>query len=289
MEQYVSPMSENTTFDPAQLKARFNPEGSLLCRHQQRMKEMLQVLDAICSRHGIPYWISSGTLIGCVRHGGFIPWDDDLDVEMLMPDYERLLRVLPRELPSWMALQHHATDPHYFYSYAKLRDRHSFLSEECGYDRVFRFRGIYIDIMPQAPCPLWLHKRSCLSLGHVYKQLRQPGLGQRRACRIADFWYALNHGLVYPLLRMAARCCPSAPLRHALGVPFHSTCSREEIFPLGRARFEDIEVSVPHDPDAYLRRKYGNYMRLPDLDVLQPHVCEIEFGDGVGEDQKSEG
>ena len=87
-------------FDPEELKARFNPEGSPLRLQQLRMKEMLKVLDGICRKHDIPYWIASGTLLGCMRHGGFIPWDDDLDVEMLRSDYKRLLRILPSELPA---------------------------------------------------------------------------------------------------------------------------------------------------------------------------------------------
>lgn len=270
-------MQDSYRFDPALLRARFNPEGSLLRRHQERMKEMLQVFDSICQRHGIPYWISSGTLLGCVRHGGFIPWDDDLDVEMMMGDYRRLLRILPKELPDTMVLQHHATDPHYFFSYAKVRDMRSRMEEACDYDRVFRFRGIYIDIMPQERCPLWLHKLSCTTLGHVYKRLRQPGITLQESYRAADFWYRLNHWAIYPLIRLLCLFYPSQLVRHTLGVPFHTTCHRKEIFPLGRARFEDIEVSVPHDPDAYLKRKYGDYLRMPDLDKLHPHVCKIDF------------
>ena len=73
------------------LRARFNPDGSLLRCQQLRMLEMLEAFDDICRRHHIRYWLSSGTALGCARHQGFIPWDDDLDVEMLREDYVRLL------------------------------------------------------------------------------------------------------------------------------------------------------------------------------------------------------
>ena len=92
------------------LRERFSPDGSLLRRQQLRMLELLTEVDRICKRHHIQYWLSSGTLIGAARHGGFIPWDDDLDIEMLLPDYERLMRVLPDELPPTMALQSTRTD-----------------------------------------------------------------------------------------------------------------------------------------------------------------------------------
>ena len=66
-----------------ELRQRYNPEGSLLRRHQLRMLEILKEIDRICQKHRIDYWLSSGTLLGAVRHGGFIPWDDDLDIEMV--------------------------------------------------------------------------------------------------------------------------------------------------------------------------------------------------------------
>ena len=85
--------------DHEALRERFNPEGSLLRRMQHRMTEMLGEIDKICRRHNLKYWLCSGTLLGCVRHGGYIPWDDDLDIEMLREDYEKLLKILPEELP----------------------------------------------------------------------------------------------------------------------------------------------------------------------------------------------
>lgn len=99
----------------SELRKRFNPDGSLLRRQQLRMLELLEVIDVICRKHQIPYWLSSGTLIGAARHKGFIPWDDDLDIEMLRSDYLRLLKVLPQELPDNLALQTNETDPNYIY------------------------------------------------------------------------------------------------------------------------------------------------------------------------------
>ena len=75
----------------SELRKRFNPDGSLLRRQQLRMLELLEVIDVICRKHQIPYWLSSGTLIGAARHKGFIPWDDDLDIEMLRSDYLRTI------------------------------------------------------------------------------------------------------------------------------------------------------------------------------------------------------
>ena len=90
-------------------------------------------------------------------------------------------------------------------------------------------------------------------------------------------WYRLNHWLIYPLMRMGCALMPSLLVRHTFGVPFHTACHVDEVFPIGRAMFEDIEVSVPHDSDAYLKRKYGDYLRLPDIDTISPHVAQCTF------------
>lgn len=127
------------TIDQEALRRRFNPEGSLIRRQQDRMTEMLKVLDGICQKHQIKYWICAGTLLGQVRHGGYIPQDDDLDVEMLREDYLRLMEILPAELPDHLALQTPDTDENYFFGYAKLRDLKSHVTEVNRYDRIFKY------------------------------------------------------------------------------------------------------------------------------------------------------
>ena len=92
------------------LREEYNPEGSELRRLQLRMLDMLVVVDEICRRHDIPYWIEGGTLLGAVRHEGFIPWDDDLDIALMKKDYVRLLKCLKEELPAQYRLQTHETD-----------------------------------------------------------------------------------------------------------------------------------------------------------------------------------
>ncbi|EYE54801.1 LicD family protein, partial [Bacteroides fragilis] len=104
---------------------RYNKEGSDLRKLQYRMLELLEVLDKICKKHNLPYWLEGGTLLGAVRHGGFIPWDDDLDVQMLRSDYKKLLKILPKELPGNIALQTFKTDKGYYRYVAKLRDLNS--------------------------------------------------------------------------------------------------------------------------------------------------------------------
>ena len=72
----------------------YNPDGSDLRNLQLRMLEILNVVDRICRKHDIKYWLCGGTLLGAVRHGGFIPWDDDLDIEMMREDFIRFSEII---------------------------------------------------------------------------------------------------------------------------------------------------------------------------------------------------
>ena len=78
----------------SQLRARYNPDGSDQRRAQLRMLEMLKFVDSFCKENDIKYWLEGGTLLGAMRHGGFIPWDDDTDICMTYSDAEKFKRLM---------------------------------------------------------------------------------------------------------------------------------------------------------------------------------------------------
>lgn len=261
-----------------ELRQRFNPEGSLIRRQQLRMLKMLLEFDRICKKHHISYWLSSGTLIGAMRHKGFIPWDDDLDVEMMREDYLKLMQVLPIELPEWMALQDEQTDSNYFYYYAKLRDRHSLLYETNNYDRLLKERGIYIDIFPLEKQRRWIHILSEKTTGHMYKIWR-TSTDDQKSMRSIRRIFGVNRHIIYPILRMLCKLFRSHIITSGMGIPFHNPRYEEDIFPLTTHEFEGHQLPVPHDSDHLLRGIYGDYMQLPDLSKLSIHVNKLEIYD----------
>ena len=266
----------NSQYSKEELKVRFNPEGSLLRRQQNRMMELLLAFDAICKKHDISYWLIGGTLIGAARHQGFIPWDDDMDVQMLREDYLKILKILPQELDETMALQCRNTDENYFFQYAKLRDRRSVLGENNGYDRIFKERGIYIDIFPIDKHPKWMQRLSVHTIGHVYKILKRTDLPERKVIGKVMRWVGLNERIIYPVLRGFAKLTGGVYL-DGLGVPFVVERHLEDIFPLGHLEFEGYQMPVPHDYDKVLRDQYGDYMQLPDLAKVNLHVEKLMF------------
>ena len=260
------------------LRAKYSPDGSPLRRQQERMLELLCEIDRICKKHVIRYWLSSGTLIGAVRHGGFIPWDDDLDIEMMREDYDRLMDILPTELPSTMALQNHRTDHTYFFFYAKVRDRRSLLSEGNNYDRMWKEQGIYIDIFPLEYQPISIHKISEKTAGHMYKIWRtctDDNLGIRKVMRLFHF----NRRFVFPLLRLLCSISGTDVITSGMGIPYHNPRFAKDIFPLATLKFEGREFPVPHNYDHMLRLMYGDYMQLPSEERITTHCVRLEFLD----------
>lgn len=259
-----------------ELRARFNPDGSLLRRQQLRMLELLDELDRICRRHGIRYWLIGGTLLGAARHKGFIPWDDDMDVQMLREDYRRLMEILPKELPPTMVIQNRQTDPDYFFQYAKLRDRRTVLEEQSGYDWMFREKGIFIDIFPIDRHPVFLQKLSIQTIGHSYKILKSNSLSEQEKKKRVMRLVRLNEKVIYPIFKLIAKAVGGDYL-DAYGVPYVVVRHIDDILPLKTMEFEGRQLPVPGNTDKVLREQYGDYMKLPDLNHLAPHTLHIEF------------
>ncbi|HHW69953.1 MAG TPA: LicD family protein [Clostridiales bacterium] len=112
---------------------------------QRRGLKILLEIDRICKKHGITYFLESGTLLGAVRHGGFIPWDDDIDISMLRDDYERFIQVATEELPKQYFVQTNESDSYYPFGFAKIIDTKTKLIN----DKKNKFReGLCVDVFP---------------------------------------------------------------------------------------------------------------------------------------------
>ena len=128
--------------------------------------------------------------------------------------------------------------------------------------------------------PIWLHKLTEKSVGHMYKIWRtstDDEIAIKSVCRIFNF----NNRYLFPCLRaiLSQFTIGSKVITSGMGIPFHNPRYVEEIFPLTTHQFEGYELPVPKDADAHLRHIFGDYMQLPDLEKLAPHVGALEFFD----------
>ena len=125
---------------------------------QLKQVDILREIHRLCLRHKIDYWLDGGTALGAVRHGGFIPWDDDIDIAMRLEDIPRFINAARKELPPHLMIQTPETDPSVRMPIYKVRDLNSFIVEFADdFTRPYN-KGLYVDIFPMMPYPSFSRK-----------------------------------------------------------------------------------------------------------------------------------
>lgn len=139
----------------------------------QAQIDILEVIVGICKRHHIKYFLTDGTLLGAIRHKGYIPWDDDIDISMLRPDYDRFCEVAPKELPPNYFFQTGETDPEYCEHLVKIRN--SDMTAVTEFARKMQYRcnqGMFVDVMPLDVIPDGLDLKLQLLLQKLLHNVR---------------------------------------------------------------------------------------------------------------------
>jgi len=170
--------------------------ATTLRQAQLVMLRILRIVDHICRRHDIPYWLDAGTLRGAVRQQGFFPWDDDADIAMRRADFERFAMIAPQELPEDLFFQTAATDPHYRHVLPKVRDRKSLLVEDM--EKAPFCQGFFGDVFPFDSYPNRA-VMDLLTLRHRLRLFRKrfaPGSAARAA--YAAGLYTAGLPLIWP-------------------------------------------------------------------------------------------
>ena len=123
---------------------KYNKEISLI-EQKKLLLNILDTIDAFCEEYNIRYFLTGGTLLGAIRHKGFIPWDDDIDIAMLRPDYERFIALFNKYNERYKVI-HYSNTPGYYYAFAKVIDNKTALIEE-NIDNSLEI-GAYVDVFP---------------------------------------------------------------------------------------------------------------------------------------------
>lgn len=262
-----------------EILSQYNPEGSELRKLQLKMLDILVTVTDIADKHNIPYWLSGGTLLGAARHGGFIPWDDDIDIELLRSDYKKLIKVLKKKLPSDLYLQT-PSDKGYRLLFSKVRDRHSVVCEEDDELDSYEEKGIYIDIFPEERSYKWMKNFADFFYGRSYRRLKRG-----KPFRSIQFFYEFFISLfMYPLgvvLIWIARgiCSITKPknVLHSYGIGNTTNHNIGYLFPQSEISFEGRMFSAPYDAHAYLSKQYGDYMKIPPKEKRAIHFLKVSY------------
>lgn len=240
---------------------------------QLKILEIMKYIDTLCRFHGITYYIMGGTALGAVRHGGFIPWDDDLDIFMTPNEYARFKQVMEADKSDLFVIQEWRTTAKYL-EYAKVRMNGTTFIEEAFKDRMDLHQGIYVDIMllhkvPDSP----LIQRAVFVAS---KFVTLYALSQRRwkpknnmqtvaltslrllPCRLMAqmaYWLIYRYDC---LITRYKYCYWITPARFKAGL-FESDFFEEPV----DIPFEDTLLMGSKHIKEYLQYRYGNYKQCP--------------------------
>ena len=245
-----------------------------LRRLQLTELELLLEADRICRKNGIHYTIIAGTLLGAVRNGGFIPWDDDADIAMLRSEYDRFREACSRDLDSSrFYFQDHVCTPGYRWGYGKLRRKDTLFLREFQEQMPYE-QGVFIDIFPLDAIPDSRLSRAAVNFScFCVRKLLWSEVG-RVADRSARKRFAYGLLARVPLqadLRLLDRMIARAGRRDSEWVrilmfptPNRQWGYRKTWYAGSREiLFEGHLFPGVSDPESYLRFKYGDYLELP--------------------------
>lgn len=273
-------MIYNTGETSEELKSKYNPDGSTLRRSQLRMLEMVKYIDHICSENNIEYFIASGNLIGAIRHGGFIPWDDDFDIVVAQKDYKKLYKLLLNQ-KSDFALQCHKTDKGFVRHWLVLRDTKSEYIKNELVHTARKYKGLQVDIFSwEFGVFKWGRRLSTLFVFFNEKYLVCKNSIRYKLLR--EVFYYFPEIFVVPILRFLSFFRSKRFVGYGYNSIFVSKWNYNDVFPLKRIPYEDSNLLAPKNPTAILIGEYGDDCKnLPPENQRREHhgVDDVKFYD----------
>lgn len=255
--------------------------------------EMLIEVDRICKKCGIHYNIIAGTLLGAVRHGGYIPWDDDADVAFLRPEYEKFRKACKTELDkSRFYFQDHRNTKGYRWGYGKLRRKHTLFLREHQEHLPYE-QGIFIDIFPLDSVPDNYFLRSiknfeCFCVRKILwskvGKIAEDNFWKRQIYKIMD---KIPERIIFRHYHHMI-CSANKKKTHMVRILMYPAPNDEWGYyrswyeKSADTIFESKVFQGIKDYDSYLNFKFGNYMEMPPVEKRKVHpVSEFRIDKSV--------
>lgn len=246
--------------------------------------------DRICKNNKIPYYMLGGTMLGAVRHQGFIPWDDDMDFGVSSEFFPRLLEALSLELPEYYKVRTIKNCDLFYVNFIKIEDTRTLINEvgksECN-DKI----GIFLDIFPLYRTN---SKKSIFSLNSIIVKLvtlqaiiftdtsQRKGM-KKKIASIAKTIYPFSRFTIHKLIDYLFKLREHHGKRNDCICNFYGAWGLKELISakiIGNPKeykFENITLSGVENSDAYLKSLYNNYMELPPVEKRRIHLKEMFF------------
>lgn len=240
-----------------------------------------------CERHQIRFFLAYGTLLGAVRHKGFIPWDDDVDVMLTRAEYERFIRVWSNDIHPYYKFMSMETDEEYFAPLAKMYDDRTILLQEYGQIEKKKY-GIYIDVyvidkLPDDFTAASAYYKKCQTVrkqwGMAVRQYSAPYSSILHLIgRMPYMFYCKAYGPKYYMrkYKTLAQKYRDENTSHS-GIVIYGEGIKKEFFEdrmfasPSIVEFDGHMFDAPSDVDFYLKQMYGNYMELPPVEERKVH------------------
>ncbi|MDE7154153.1 MAG: LicD family protein [Muribaculaceae bacterium] len=246
--------------------------------------DILKTTVAILDRHDIPYFISYGTCIGAIRHNGFIPWDDDIDISLFRKDYENARVILQKELPEHYIYCDRFTEEEFPYNFGKVRRKNTAFVH--GGDAHLNIsHGIYIDIFPLDDCydSLADNERLINKIKRLRMLVDLKRMSYKKYGRLRPIWHLPLIFFAHAFVNCKSvqdkidKLCKSVEAPSGKVCSFLTPYGTKDIYDKSwfgsgkKVLFEDDNFFVPENVEAYLTHIYGDYMQLPPVEKRVSH------------------
>lgn len=273
------------------------PHDSLERLHAEELG-IIAAIDKVCRDNDIDYFLDGGSCLGAVRHGGFIPWDDDMDIGMTMEDYKRFCTIAPTALPEGYSLHSSTDTPGFSALWVKVfKDGTRFIDDnafEAGCEQ-----SIFVDVF--AYCPLdadearaekQLAAARMAQVKSYLKHFSRPKIAASTPLRplmvmgcklvhhsIAKLW---KQGKLQADFDKAFDTDTPSKRWTEAAYGYYGTFNEDVLFPTQDIKFDGLTLRAPHDTHSYLTTLYGDYMEFPPESERYTHAPVIlDFGDGI--------
>lgn len=275
------------------IKSKRYDEKTLKHLQQVEMK-ILKYFIGVCEENNLTYFLYAGSLLGAIRHEGFIPWDDDIDVIMFREDFEKLNKIFEKKIDEKYKFFNVLNEETYHYTWGRLTLKNT-LFKEWWADQVDYTPNIFIDIfildnIPSNKFKKFIHKWTSFTLNQItmYSILKYENESKIKEIIQQSMHYILK---IIPVstLTIKKKCVKSFskyqyeeceevcdfPSENMMQMSFKS-----DWLPLKKGKFGDIEVNIPNNYDKILRMDFNDYMELPPEESrFNPAPLEIDFGE----------